>query len=249
MGSETVHKLGVIEFTDKNTNPETESWWETCNLQKAIRSPNSNRGPKQVLYGYVGQIPFLPLYTIQVIQNFSNVMWHIGNPAFDENLVVYTKLAAEVERIAVRMVCESYGVGKYYDSYVESANYLCRTKVLCQLSIKIKLMVSRLKPKMVNGSQFITSLPPPSSSWLAWSNKRIKSPHHRVTMEGNEARYSIAQFSFMEKDMVATPDEFVDQDHPQQYKPFDHLKFLDFFSQEENRKLESAITTYCGVSQ
>lgn len=66
-------------------------------------------------------------------------------------------------------------------------------------------------------------------------------------MEGKEARYSIAQFSFMEKLMVHTPQELVDQEHPLVYKPFDHLKFLDFYSKEENRRLESAITTYCGV--
>ncbi|XP_057777477.1 probable 2-oxoglutarate-dependent dioxygenase AOP1 [Salvia miltiorrhiza] len=316
MGSETVHKLGVIEFTDKNTNPETESWWETCkkvvdaleeygcfvavydkltheihkeafsSLQQLFDLPTQtkvqNKSSKP-LYGYVGQIPFLPLYesmgiddahTIQGIQNFSNVMWHNGNPAFDENLVVYTKLAAEVERIAVRMVCESYGVGKHYDSYVESANYLCRVMKYREPKIGENKMafvthtdksfmstihqnqVDGLQIKAKDGEWFTVHHLSPSSiivmagdAIMAWSNKRIKSPHHRVTMEGNEARYSIAQFSFMEKDMVATPDEFVDQDHPLQYKPFDHLKFLDFFSQEENRRLESAITTYCGVSQ
>lgn len=67
-------------------------------------------------------------------------------------------------------------------------------------------------------------------------------------MEGKEARYSIAQFSFMEKNMlVQTPRQFVDDEHPLKYKPFDHLKFLDFYSKEENRRLESAIATYCGV--
>ena len=66
-------------------------------------------------------------------------------------------------------------------------------------------------------------------------------------MEGKEARYSIAQFSFMENITVETPQELVDDEHPMQYKPFDHLKFLEFYSREENRRLESAIKTYCGV--
>lgn len=74
------------------------------------------------------------------------------------------------------------------------------------------------------------------------------SPYHRVTMNyGTEARYSIAQFSFMEG-MIETPEELVDEEHPLQYKPFDHLKFLAFFDKAENRKLECAIKTYCGVS-
>lgn len=81
----------------------------------------------------------------------------------------------------------------------------------------------------------------------AWSNNRIKSPHHRVMMEGKGPRYSIAQFSFMEKTIIQTPTELVDDDHPLQFKPFDHLHYLDFFSKEENRRLPCALKTYCGV--
>lgn len=35
-------------------------------------------------------------------------------------------MAAELEKIVVRMVFEGYGVGKHYDWYEGSANYLCR---------------------------------------------------------------------------------------------------------------------------
>ncbi|XP_042055731.1 probable 2-oxoglutarate-dependent dioxygenase AOP1.2 [Salvia splendens] len=168
MGSETVHKLAVIEFTDKNTNPETESWPETCkkvvdalekygcfvaiydkltqeihkqvfeSLQNLFTLPTQtkvqNKSSKP-LYGYVGQIPFLPLFesmgiddahTNRGIQDFSNVMWPNGNPTFCENLVAYTKLAAELDKVVVRMVFEGYGVGKHYEWYEGSANYLCR---------------------------------------------------------------------------------------------------------------------------
>lgn len=65
-------------------------------------------------------------------------------------------------------------------------------------------------------------------------------------MNGNASRYSIAQFSFLEG-IIETPEEFVDEEHPLQFKPFDHLKYLDFYNKEENRKLECAIRTYCGV--
>lgn len=43
-----------------------------------------------------------------------------------ESLAAYTNIAAEVEKMVVRMVFERYGVGESYGSYVESANYLCR---------------------------------------------------------------------------------------------------------------------------
>lgn len=76
------------------------------------------------------------------------------------------------------------------------------------------------------------------------------SPYHRVTMNHGkeEIRYSIAQFSFMEGKLIQVPEELVDEEHPLQYKPFDHLQFLAFYDQEQNRRLQSAITTYCGLA-
>ncbi|KAI3455374.1 hypothetical protein Pfo_012037 [Paulownia fortunei] len=169
------------------------------------------------------------------------------------------------------MVFESYGVGKYYESHISSANYLCRVMKYREPKINENKMgfvshtdksfmstihqnqVDGLEIKAKDGEWFGVHELSPSSvvvmagdAIMAWSNNRIKSPHHKVTMEGKEARYSIAQFSFMEE-MVQTPGELVDDEHPLQYKPFDHLKFLDFYSKEENRRLESAIRTYCGV--
>ncbi|EYU21589.1 hypothetical protein MIMGU_mgv1a024911mg [Erythranthe guttata] len=162
------HKLDVIEFSDKNSKPGTESWSKTCDevvsalekygcfvasydkltqethttvfqaLEELFDLPTQtkvqNKSTKP-LYGYVGQIPFIPLYesmgiddadTLQGIQNFAKVMWPNGNNDFSEKLVWYTKLAAELEKIVVQMVFERYGVGKHYESLIGSANYLCR---------------------------------------------------------------------------------------------------------------------------
>lgn len=38
----------------------------------------------------------------------------------------YSKMAAELEEMVVKMVYESYGVEKYYESYLKSIHYLCR---------------------------------------------------------------------------------------------------------------------------
>lgn len=43
-----------------------------------------------------------------------------------EALLAYSKAAAEVEEMVVRMVFESYGVEKYYESHIKSVNYLAR---------------------------------------------------------------------------------------------------------------------------
>ncbi|CAI9753673.1 unnamed protein product [Fraxinus pennsylvanica] len=267
MGSLKVHKLPLIEFTCDNLKPGTASWSNAC------------REVISALEEY-GQIPLIPLYesmgiddanTLEGIQSFTKVMWPNGNYIFSEKLLPYTKLAAELEQIVVRMVFDSYGVEKYFDSHIKAANYLCRVMKYREAKVNESKMgfvshtdksfmstihqnhVNGLEIKAKDGEWFGVELSSSSSivvmagdALMAWSNNRIKSPHHKVTMEGKEVRYSIAQFSFLEE-IVQTPEELIDEEHPLQYKPFDHLKFLDFYSKEENRRLESAIRTYCGV--
>lgn len=45
---------------------------------------------------------------------------------FSEKMHCYSKMAAELEEMVVKMVYESYGVEKYYESYLKSIHYLCR---------------------------------------------------------------------------------------------------------------------------
>nr|GLL35183.1 probable 2-oxoglutarate-dependent dioxygenase AOP1 [Ipomoea trifida] len=251
---------------------------ELFDLPTNVKVQNKSTKP---LYGYVGQIPIVPLYesmgidhanTLQGIQSFTKLMWPHGNHDFSEAMLVYSKLAAELEEMVVRMVFESYGVEKYYESHVKSACYLARvmkyreaqenepklgfvshTDKSFMSTIHQNCNINGLEIKTKNGDWFGVQLSPSSivvmagDAIMAWSNNRIKSPHHRVMMEGKGPRYSIAQFSFMEKTIIQTPTELVDDDHPLQFKPFDHLHYLDFFSKEENRRLPCALKTYCGV--
>lgn len=43
-----------------------------------------------------------------------------------EDLFAYTKMVSEMEKLVKRMVFESYGVEKYYDSHIASTTYLLR---------------------------------------------------------------------------------------------------------------------------
>ncbi|PKI72974.1 hypothetical protein CRG98_006674 [Punica granatum] len=82
----------------------------------------------------------------------------------------------------------------------------------------------------------------------AWSNGRIKACYHRVAVrEENEVRYSLGVFSY-QKGMIKTPDELIDEERPQQFKPFDHVDFLCYRDSSDNRvKAQSLIKTYWGV--
>ncbi|CAK9174665.1 unnamed protein product [Ilex paraguariensis] len=105
---------------------------ELFDLPTQTKVQNKSSKP---LYGYVGQISFIPLYesmgidystTHEGIQSFTKVMWPNGNDDFSETLLSYCKLAAELEQMVVRMVFESYGTEKYYEPHLSAATYLSR---------------------------------------------------------------------------------------------------------------------------
>ncbi|PWA73279.1 pleiotropic drug resistance protein 1 [Artemisia annua] len=197
-------------------------------------------------------------------------IWGYWASPMIENVLAYNKLVAELEEMVTRMVFETYGVEKYLDAHRKMVTYLCRGMKYRPpvenetnmgfvphtdkdfITVLHQNGVNGLEVKARDGEWFSVELVPSSyivmsgDAAMAWSNERLYSPFHRVTMNGKESRYSIAQFSFLEG-IIETPKEFVDEEHPLLYKPFDHLKYLDFYNKEENRRLECAIRTYCGV--
>ena len=82
-----------------------------------------------------------------------------------------------------------------------------------------------------------------------WSNGRLDATLHRVIVSGNEERYSTALFSKPKTGyIVKAPEELVDEEHPLRYKPFDMIKFLDYFYyNDDSRKHINPLKAYCGV--
>ncbi|KDO58205.1 hypothetical protein CISIN_1g045288mg [Citrus sinensis] len=106
---------------------------ELFNLPIEIKEKNVSEKP---YYGYLGNNPLVPaIYegmgvdyanTIEGTQNFTNLIWPEGNENFCKTVVSYSRLVSELEQMVKRMVFESYGVDKYYDSVLESSTYLLR---------------------------------------------------------------------------------------------------------------------------
>ncbi|PON89431.1 Oxoglutarate/iron-dependent dioxygenase [Trema orientale] len=231
------------------------------------------------LNGYVGQNPVVPLHESLGIDNattkegtqfFTNLMWPHGNDRFSESAHSFAQVAAEIDEIVTRMIFESYGVEKYYESYAGSITYLLRvlkhkapqgddpqlgfvahtdksfTTVLYQDQN------NALEVETKNGDWIKVELSPSSfvvfagDALMAWSNDRIVSPSHRVVVSGKEDRYTLAQFSFGDG-MVEVPKELVDEEHPLKYKPFSHLGLLGFYAENAYKKLKCPIKAYCGV--
>ncbi|KAD4178107.1 hypothetical protein E3N88_26698 [Mikania micrantha] len=177
--------------------------------------------------------------------------------------------------IKKQMVFESYGVEKYHESFNESMS--CLLKIMKYRPSKAdesnlgmaahtdKNFLSILDQNQVNGlevqikdkdddDEWVTVELLPSSFvvmatdvFMAWSNGRLRSPPHRVMMKGSAAdRYSIALFTF-KKGTVETPEEFVDDEHPPRFKPFDHYKYLDFFAKNPVYMDHRQINLFSGV--
>jgi isopenicillin N synthase-like dioxygenase len=232
-------------------------------------------------HGYVGQIPVVPLYeglgienatTLQGAQKFANIMWPSGNPNFCETTLSYSKTVAKLEQMVMKMVSESYGIEKYYESLSGSKTYLLklikyRGPTENERSLGIvphtdKTLMSILHQHQVKGleikskdGQWIPVDPIPSSfivmagdACMAWTNGRIEPSVHQVIMRGSEERYSLGLFSFIRDLTIQIPKELVDDEHPIQFKPFEHYKYLDFYHSKEGMKAHCPIRAYCGLT-
>ncbi|OWM77644.1 probable inactive 2-oxoglutarate-dependent dioxygenase AOP2 [Punica granatum] len=210
--------------------------------------------------------------TLGECRNFTNLMWPAGNDRFCKAAYSYAQFIEKLEAMVMRMVFESYDLEKYYKSYTDAATLLLRflkykkphdvESNINPIAHTDKSFISFLHQNNVRGlevmtkdGEWFTFEPSPSSfmimagdAFVAWSNGRIKACYHRVAVrEEHEVRYSLGVFSY-QNGMIKTPDELIDEKHPQQFKPFDHVDFLCYYDSSDNRiKAQSLIKTYCGV--
>ncbi|OUZ99666.1 Oxoglutarate/iron-dependent dioxygenase [Macleaya cordata] len=279
----TLHKLPIVDFTRDELNPGTDYWFsvrtkELFDLPLETKIQNTYEKP---YFGYVGQTSVRPLHEgmgiddapiHERVQNFTNLMWPEGNDNFCEIVHSYATRVTELEQMVTRMVFESYGVEKHYNSHIESMNYLLRvlkyrTPQANETNLGAtphtdKTFITILHQNHVNGLEVQTkngkwiSVKPAANSFvvmtgdafMAWSNGRLRSPHHRVVMKGKDMRYSIGLFTFNRK-LVEVPKELVDEEHPLQFKPFCQMGLINFLSTEEGQKAESTVKAYCGIQE
>ncbi|XP_027172546.1 2-oxoglutarate-dependent dioxygenase AOP3-like [Coffea eugenioides] len=206
---------------------------------------------------------------LEAVEKFANQMWPSKNNHFCELFHWYANQVAELDKMVSKLVFESYGVEKYHESHVGSVTYtvrLIRYRVPEQNEMNVGVPphtdknfitilqqneADGLEVQLKNGSWIPIDFPPSSviimagDVFSAWSNGRVHSPFHRVTMKGKE-RHSIAQFAYCKK-LVETPTELVDDEHPLLYKPLDNFGYLRFLSTDDNLNTPNPLKAYCGV--
>ncbi|GMN37300.1 hypothetical protein TIFTF001_006716 [Ficus carica] len=173
----------------------------------------------------------------------------------------------------IRMVAESYGAERVFESIRESAFYTLRfvkyrtwrssdeseVGLLAHrdtgfITILHQHEVEGLQIKTKDG-QWIDAKPSPSSfivlagyTLMAWSNDRVQACEHQVsTTENEKIRYSIGLFTYT-KGEIHVPEEMVDEKHPLGYKPIDSFGFHAFLLSKEGHKSAFPIKAYCGIN-
>ncbi|KDP24591.1 hypothetical protein JCGZ_25507 [Jatropha curcas] len=209
--------------------------------------------------------------TLEDTQDFTKTMWPNGNDNFCQNVHSYSKAVEELYQMVMKMILNGYGIEKYYEPHMESTTYSLRFinynpeenetnmfmvphKDKSFLTILHQNDINGLEIKPKNGQWINVDLAPSNFIVIAgegimgWSNDRIDACEHRVRMESREKRRTVGLFSYI-KGITHVPQEFVDDDHPLMYKPFDHIGLLYFLASPEGHStsLSHTMKAYAGL--
>ncbi|XP_076908397.1 putative 2-oxoglutarate-dependent dioxygenase AOP1 [Bidens hawaiensis] len=249
---------------------------ELFDLPTEVKVLNTSDTPSHGYVGQIPVVPLYEglgiedSTTTHGVERFTKLMWPSGNDSFSERVLMYTKAVSELDQIVMRMVAKSYGIENHYEPILGSTTYLL--KLIKYISPQgndrkmgivphtDKSFMSILHQDEVNGLEIMTKdgewievVPSPSSfivmagdACMAWTNGKIEPSCHRVMMQGNTDRYSLGLFTFIRDLKVETPQELVDENHPQQYDAFDHYKYLHYHA-IDGLKLKFPLKSYCGI--
>ncbi|KAI7752047.1 hypothetical protein M8C21_009228 [Ambrosia artemisiifolia] len=250
---------------------------ELFDLPTEVKVLNTSDTPSHGYVGQIPIIPLYESLGIENattthgVERFTKLMWPSGKDDFSESVLKYTKAVAELDQIVMRMVAKSYGIEEHYESLIGPTTYLLKfIKYISPQGDDInmgiiphtdKTFMSILHQNEVKGLEIQTKngewieVDPSSSSFIvmagdafmAWTNGRIESSCHRVMMQGNTDRYSLGQFTFIRDLKIEAPQELVDENHPLQFKAFDHYKYLHYHASTEGRKSKFPLKSYCGI--
>lgn len=210
--------------------------------------------------------------SMEALEGFTNLFFSARKDYVSKIMQSYSKQVAELHEVIMRMVCESYGVVEHYESLRESLAYVCRVNKyraakldekivglaphtdLSFLTIVHQNQVNGLEVRSNDGSWIPVHIPSSSftvfagDALMAWSNGRIHSVLHRVTISSNVPRYSIGLFCY-KKGILEAPEQLVDELHPLLFKPFDNLELASLVYTEKVVVIEDKLKVLLALKE
>ncbi|KAH7652096.1 Iron/ascorbate family oxidoreductases protein [Dioscorea alata] len=268
--ADAVRTYGCFEAVYNKVTPELKEKVfgsvvkDMFNLPLEAKHRNVSDKP---FHGYLGKIPNLMYESLTIlhphqpdgVKAFADLMWPQSTPAtatFCETVCGLSKLLVELDRMVGRMVLESFGVEKHYDSLMNTNKFMLRVseypapdedeekkQLLGLVPHHDKNVITIVCQNQVDGldietqdGQWIRAMPSPSSVIIfageairAWTNGRTYSPLHNVKVGGSETRYSTIMFSLPDDNFVIEPlPELVDESHPALFRPYTYGEFVRF---------------------
>ncbi|KAG5621007.1 hypothetical protein H5410_006225 [Solanum commersonii] len=213
----------------------------------------------------------------QSLETFANIFWPHGNHHFRNLVKSYSNPLVELDEMLKRMILENLGLKNHIDELMNPNYFLFRFTHYKGSSIisgdennktaglgghTDGNFLTFISQNQVNGLQINkngewidVNISPNSyavlagDSFKAWTNGRLHSPLHRVTIAGESDRLSIQLFSLSKPGhFIETPKELVDEEHPSLFKLYEMLGLFEFgTSQTGYRDPCNLLKAYCGV--
>ncbi|KAE8678797.1 calcium uptake protein 1 [Hibiscus syriacus] len=207
------------------------------------------------------------------VKSFAHIMWPDGHPYFCETVNTIVKQMEELNNIIWLMIIDSYGLGEKWETVMMNSKTLLRmmkymspssgeyrrglhahtdkpvSTIICEDQIpglEIEGKDGQWIKLSSSSTSFVFLVGDPL---MVWSNGRMKAVKHRVMMNGDKDRYSIAAFTIpVEGTIIKIPEELIDEQHPRLFKDFDFMDFLLFSFSEQVKLIDSADQIYTFAS-
>ncbi|KAK4380692.1 hypothetical protein RND71_002554 [Anisodus tanguticus] len=244
-----------------------------------IKLKNFSNKPTHGYQGMIPHLPLYESLCIadllkpQSVETFANIFWRDGNLDFCNLVKSYSNPLVTLDEMVKRMILESLGLNKYIDGFLDLNYFLFRfTHYKASngdenkpglgghtdgnfLTIISQNQVNGLQILKKNGEWIDANISPNSyvvlsgDSFMAWTNGRLHSPVHRVTLAGESDRFSIQLFSLPKPGhTIEAPKELVDEQHPLLFKSFEILGLLEYVKSAAGYGAgNDTFKAYCGV--
>ncbi|OMO52411.1 Oxoglutarate/iron-dependent dioxygenase [Corchorus capsularis] len=198
------------------------------------------------------------------VRSFADLMWPTGHDHFCKTINTLMKELEELSHMIGLMILDSYGLGEKPETMMRHYQLLRVMKYLAPPSgectevamahtdkfssaILCENHISGLEIETKDG-EWIKLVPSPSSLVFivgdlltAWSNGRMHAAKHTVKLSGNKERYSLGAFAVpVEGTIIKAPKEMVDEQHPQLFKDFDYMDFVNYAVSHQSLAIDNA---------